>query len=963
MSGRILWRASLAALLVVGGAWVSWRASLPARAQQNQRQRMGQRRPFTVRVVFGLKDQAATVWSGQIRVQRGVVSQATGWRTLRRDTVGPTAFRVQTRPLQTGQGQQQANQPVRIVPAGITIYGQAANNAVITLAMGQRNLRIPLVDLAPGQKLELMDGQVEALGLPRSTKLTLDRNEEDFPHIVGTENGAWAVWSSYSGGRDEVRISRYARNRWYTFSRVPSANGDIWKPRVGVDGKGRVWVVWAQQLEGNWDIYARPFLPDAGEKWGRLQRLTKQRGNDINPALASGPQGALSVVWQAFNQDGDANIHVSSLKGDKWTAPAAVTAAKGNDWDPSAAYDANGGLHVVWDSYRNGDYDVFYRPWDPARGQGGKERVIAKSPYAERQATVAVDKAGRIWIAYDRAEARWGKDQGYTVRNRRAGSGLGGNRQIRIRVLESPDAPVQQPVAGPETSMPMGGNQRRFLQWPRLAVDSGGRVWLHFRQRQQKRQGRRNRSYWVGYVTRLQGDAWTPALELPNSWGRITSESQIAAGPDGRIWLTWPTDNRGWNNLHQPIVNQVYAGYLSAGQMAPATNASLTEAAPEPPHSLRPGHRNEAADLKAIRAYTVSIGRKKGFHIVRGDLHRHTELSWDGGGGSDGSMQDFYRYMIDAASMDFGAMTDHNGGGDHEYSYWMTEKTTDLYNLPGRYISLYGYERSATYPNGHRNIIHAKRGVPIVSFFTKSNLGGARPGVGTGNLLENDTKLLYETLYQTNGISIPHTSGTRMGTDWRDNDPNVEPVVEIFQGARTSYEIEGAPRTANPTDDAGHVARAGFEPKGFVNNAWDKGYRLGTITSSDHGSTHISYAMVFVDEKTREGVLDGIRKRRTYGATDNIILDYRMNGHFMGEEFSSRQRPRISLKVIGTGPIAMVEIIRDSKVVYTANPNQKEVSLEWTDGEPATGTSYYYVRVRQADEQIAWSSPIWYTRK
>ena len=30
--------------------------------------------------------------------------------------------------------------------------------------------------------------------------------------------------------------------------------------------------------------------------------------------------------------------------------------------------------------------------------------------------------------------------------------------------------------------------------------------------------------------------------------------------------------------------------------------------------------------------------------IVRGDLHRHTELSWDVGPGNDGSYLDFYRY-------------------------------------------------------------------------------------------------------------------------------------------------------------------------------------------------------------------------------------------------------------------------------------------------------------------------------
>ena len=88
-------------------------------------------------------------------------------------------------------------------------------------------------------------------------------------------------------------------------------------------------------------------------------------------------------------------------------------------------------------------------------------------------------------------------------------------------------------------------------------------------------------------------------------------------------------------------------------------------------------HADEAGDLRAIRAYTAPIDGKAN-HIVRGDFHRHTELSWDRGGEPDGSLEDFYRYMIDAAAMDFGASTDHQGGA-WPYWWWYTQKMTDMY--------------------------------------------------------------------------------------------------------------------------------------------------------------------------------------------------------------------------------------------------------------------------------------------
>ena len=40
------------------------------------------------------------------------------------------------------------------------------------------------------------------------------------------------------------------------------------------------------------------------------------------------------------------------------------------------------------------------------------------------------------------------------------------------------------------------------------------------------------------------------------------------------------------------------------------------------------------------------------------------------------------------------------------------------------------------------------------------------------------------------------TTATQMGTDWRDNDKELEPLVELYQGDRVSAEYEGAPRAA-----------------------------------------------------------------------------------------------------------------------------------------------------------------------
>src|SRR5207247_2655406 len=125
----------------------------------------------------------------------------------------------------------------------------------------------------------------------------------------------------------------------------------------------------------------------------------------------------------------------------------------------------------------------------------------------------------------------------------------------------------------------------------------------------------------------------------------------------------------------------------------------------------------------------------------------------------------------------------------------------------------------------------------------------------------SDTQVLYKYLKKYERIVASHTSGTDMGTDWRDNDPQVETVVEIYQGDRQNYEMPGAPRSNNEKDSIG-----GWRPKGFVSLALEMGYKLAFEASSDHLSTHMSYCNLLAKDATREAALDAFKKRHVYGA-------------------------------------------------------------------------------------------------
>ena len=115
--------------------------------------------------------------------------------------------------------------------------------------------------------------------------------------------------------------------------------------------------------------------------------------------------------------------------------------------------------------------------------------------------------------------------------------------------------------------------------------------------------------------------------------------------------------------------------------------------------------------------------------------------------------------------------------------------------------------------------------------------------------------MLYRYLKELGGICAVHTSATSMGTDWRDNDPVVEPIVEIYQGDRNVLRDQEAPR-------------AGYDPKTDKKPANDRRLVPGRASSTSRwarratgsasrrrattGLTHISYCIVLAEGHDRE---------------------------------------------------------------------------------------------------------------
>ena len=82
-------------------------------------------------------------------------------------------------------------------------------------------------------------------------------------------------------------------------------------------------------------------------------------------------------------------------------------------------------------------------------------------------------------------------------------------------------------------------------------------------------------------------------------------------------------------------------------------------------------------------------------------------------------------------------------------------------------------------------------------------------------------------------------------------------------------------------------------------------------------STHLSYAVVYAEDTTRPAIIEAFKKRHCYAATDNILLDVRSGGHFMGDAFATRERPGFDIKVKGTAAVTKVHVIRGNQYAFT----------------------------------------------
>ncbi len=899
---------------------------------------------------LGLGDEVPTDWSGT--AEGKVATDSTSWEA-----------KSESSPLKLAGG----GQSPRVLPASITLNlpatpcGSIVDEAqTIRIRTDQGDFEFAPLEILLGRSLLLLDGRVEVEKIPASLPVATGPREEDYPACTALSDGSTlCAFVEYEPGRpvdvdaaragdfdsvefngngDRIAVVRRGGSGWTQPAYVTDAGGDVWRPVVTVLSNGNAVVLWSEQRNQNWDVFAREYRPDTG-RLGPEQRLTNDSRADFN-VVASGDYFA----WQARRARGF-DVFASRFGGQS----VLVSTSDANDWRPSIATDSAGAAWIAWDSYHAGNYDVYLRRL--AGEELGEPIGVAVSSRFEARAAVAVDSRDRVWVAYEDSDEGWGKDSG----DRWPGvqrSPMYLNKNILVRVW---DGALKQTVAPPRAPLidyhhddtRIATSQRHKISIPTISFDGDGRPWLLFR-RHPLQTGRGER--WRSYATSYHGSEWSRPVPLVASDHLLDRQPGLAILPDRSLLAVFAGDartraaDRQDSDLFESSLRDAAAAREPILHMADAGS-------PRPTKSQ--AHPDEPGAIARIRAKRLQVGGRT-MRFLRGEFHRHSAFSshrdWDG------PFEEVWRYGLDVAGLDWIGPGDHDYSVSHGYHWWLQQKAADMYHVPGEFSAMYTYERNVNYPSGHRNVMLPRRGIrPLPRMTGREWIYGTQDGGSP------DIRNLYSYLRHFGGICSSHTSATNMGTDWRDSDTEVEPVVELFQGHRQSYEVSGGPQAASGPSDT----IQGYRPAGFIWEAFQKGRRLGFQASSDHVSTHISYGVVLAEENSRDGIIEAFKRRHSYAAQDNIILLVRSGDHLMGDEFSTKQLPRLHIEVTGTAPVDSIEIIRQvglakPAVVASMAPGGREVDLVWTDSAAAAEDwNMYYVRLKQRNEAMAWASPLW----
>jgi hypothetical protein len=393
------------------------------------------------------------------------------------------------------------------------------------------------------------------------------------------------------------------------------------------------------------------------------------------------------------------------------------------------------------------------------------------------------------------------------------------------------------------------------------------------------------------------------------------------------------------------------------------------------------GERIYACDLENEligKSNPVPLGFDKMSNIYFGDLHVMTSATGNSKADKLGTADGAYKYAKDISGLDFCAVTD--GKAMSHDSWEKNLQAAEAHNEDAFFSTTPAYEHDMK--SGHKNIF----------FKDGKSVKSSAPTAGA----------LWKDLEGCKAIAIAHHSnlsdevtGEIWGPhDWTEHDPEIERLIEICQN-RGSFETNRPERGVHfyGMGSSAQDALAQGLKLGFAGGTDNHRAQPGSKLMNLHGINNIEHnyagiTAVFAENLTREDIWNALYERKCYATTGvRMLLHVDIEGYSMGEiippdkalEFDSQRR--IKIKVMGCNELERIDIVRNNVDIFSYKADGISAEFEYVDKEkleeipmPESDGGrhceidcapfvFYYVRAIQKDNEMAWSSPIWFEKK
>lgn len=761
------------------------------------------------------------------------------------------------------------------------------------------------------------------------------------PHVAALNGKLWLTWLEFEPGKGDriwVGCRDIAGGDWLSRDAVTLQPGTFRNPTLTVDISGGLWLSVEQQKVETWLV--------------NTSRLDLDRDNNTLNTSSPGWTPALigtginhrtaadlkDGIWIAQQND-QFQILVSHVTGQGIvTKEIAASFPAGHAWHPDIIALPDGDIVVTFDASegKQSGFDTYLvrrheGKWSPIQ-------VLAASDAFEARTRVIGDSDGRVWALWEEGNRNWG--QPYRAMMRKISptglvmaddnGPLHAFRWLHLNeLIGAGRSPVSPPLPMPaidklalRADAPKGVEYLGgFYEHGELAIDGMGRLWLVYRHFYVPFQGVKKVGHvqqdWGMYARCFDGQAWSKLFRCDAGHGDGMQRLSVAALPDG-IALTYCTGRTDRRPSDSPVKIALATIHLPGESRWSEQVGTVAELPVKEP----------AAVAKTIPPEMVN-----GLQLVFGDLHRHTDLSLCDVP-VDGTIEDNYRYAIGAAELDFMGITDHSRdiaqGKEKSLLWWRCRKEVSRHTLAPQFIGMYAYEHSRS--GEDHNVISLRPDMLVSDEVPFPKLWANMDG---------DT---FTIPHQTICKPIPPSGEMPLGLTektWSYGDNAHRPLLEIYQGCRD-----------RAIENDAHLGLS-------------KGHIMGFIASSDHMSTAASYAGVWTPQRSREAIFRAMQARRTFGATAKISLRMMMGKHWMGEQVHAADLGPVQVRIVGTDTIENVDVIVDGQVAQSLPQDGRIVELDLPapafENVRATsaGLHYFYIRMRQADGNQAWSSPIW----